>query len=60
MKESRLIIKAILKQIVYYCRKANILFSGTMPRLTKVSLEVAIAFTMYNAFLDLFFKSNLK
>ena len=35
-------------------------YKGTMPRLAKVSMEVAIAFTMYNAFLDLLFKSNGK
>jgi len=33
-------------------------YKGTMPRLTKVSMEVAIAFTMYNTFLELFFKSK--
>lgn len=31
-------------------------YKGLGPRLTKVSMEVAIAFTMYNTFLDLFAK----
>lgn len=29
-------------------------YKGLMPRLVKVSLEVSIAFTMYNTFVDLF------
>lgn len=33
-------------------------YKGTVPRLAKVTLEVAIAFTMYNTFIDLFFKSS--
>lgn len=33
-------------------------YKGTVPRLTKVTLEVALAFTMYNTLIDLFFKSS--
>lgn len=35
-------------------------YKGITPRLAKVTLEVAIAFTMYQVFLDLFFKSSHK